>query len=84
MVFDMPNTVWTLASAYFSALVDGPCECLDRVYGFMKGQAQCKGSLTNSTSIFLLHGAVNSVAHGFYTVEHYILTSQSPSPPLPS
>ncbi len=34
MVLDVPNTAWALASADLSAFVDGPRECLDRVYGY--------------------------------------------------
>ena len=42
MALDVPNTVWTLASAELSAFVDGPRECLDRVYGYERPSVAAK------------------------------------------
>ncbi len=44
MVLDVPNTVWTLASADLSAFVDGPRECpsLDRVYVYERPSVAAK------------------------------------------
>ncbi len=67
--------VWTFAPE-LSAVVVGPREChgLDRVHGYVK--RRCKASLKNSTSVFLLPGAVNFVVCGFYTAEHYTSARQ--------
>ena len=42
MVLDVPNMVWALASADISAFVDGPRECLDRVYGYERPSVAVK------------------------------------------
>ncbi len=42
MVLDVSNTVWTLALADLSAFVDGPHECLDRVYGYERPSVAAK------------------------------------------
>jgi hypothetical protein len=80
MVLVLLNTIWTLSSANLLIFVVGPptkwlvSECLDRVYDYVK--LHCEASQTNSISVFLLPGAVNLIARGFYTAEHDIATSR--------
>jgi hypothetical protein len=79
--FRRAHTIWTLNFAELSAFVDGPREFLDLVYGYERPSIACEASLTYSTSILLRSGALNLVARGIFTAEHYFLTHELPSPP---